>query len=170
MSSAYGSLAPSSASAVPLPLPVNSVLKNGTRVSLVQVTPEMLSNGATLARLQALLNHEIECGNTYPQEFSLDEDSFKVGLIVYWLTNNSNLEAYFLSAAAFMLKTHDNHIVGSFYIKPNYPGRCSHICNGGFITASEWRGQGVGKIMGKAFIQLAPLLGYKASVFNLVFE
>lgn len=61
-------------------------------------------------------------------------------------------------------------IVTGFYIKPNFPGRCSHICNGGFIVMQDQRGNGVGKVMGKAYLQLAPLMGYKASVFNLVFE
>jgi L-amino acid N-acyltransferase YncA len=45
-----------------------------------------------------------------------------------------------------------------------------HICNGGFITADEFRGRGNGKIMAKAFLILAPALGYRASMFNLVFE
>ncbi|KAJ3110611.1 hypothetical protein HDU96_006418 [Phlyctochytrium bullatum] len=34
----------------------------------------------------------------------------------------------------------------------------------------EHRNRGVGKVMAKAFVLLAPLLGYRASMFNLVFE
>ncbi|CAF3921865.1 unnamed protein product [Rotaria sp. Silwood2] len=32
-----------------------------------------------------------------------------------------------------------------------------------------YRNQGIGKIMALAFIEIVPLLGYKASMFNLVF-
>ena len=60
-------------------------------------------------------------------------------------------------------------ILGCFYVKPNFPGRCGHICNGGFITNPKFRGLGIGKFMGRHFKILAKDLGYKASLFNLVF-
>ena len=28
-----------------------------------------------------------------------------------------------------------------FYVKPNFPGRCAHVCNGGFITKKNFRKQ-----------------------------
>ncbi|CAF0871165.1 unnamed protein product [Rotaria sordida] len=61
-------------------------------------------------------------------------------------------------------------IESTFYIKPNFPGRYSHICNGGFITSNIYRNQGIGRIMALAFIKITPLLCYKASMFNLVFS
>lgn len=69
-------------------------------------------------------------------------------------------------------------------------GRCSHICNAGFLTTTAARGKGVGQQMGEAYLDFAPKLvcqslctvrstflhtnsfvgqGYKYSVFNLVF-
>lgn len=77
--------------------------------------------------------------------------------------------------------------LGTFYIKPNYPGksdpsseyhfffqndvyiigvytdsnltgRCSHICNAGFLTTSAARGKGVGQQMGEAYLDFAPKL------------
>merc|ERR1712173_24334 len=60
-------------------------------------------------------------------------------------------------------------IYGTFYVKDNFPGRCSHICNGGFITNSEYRGKGAATIMGRAYLRIAKDLGYRASLFNLVF-
>ncbi|CAM9561456.1 unnamed protein product [Pylaiella littoralis] len=59
---------------------------------------------------------------------------------------------------------------GVFYIKPNFPGRCSHVCNGGFITDPRRRRRGVARLMGHAFLRLAKDLGYRASYFNLVFR
>lgn len=92
---------------------------------------------------------------------------------------------YFLSHTAFVVRDMDHDststgsdnendcskaILGCFYIKPNYPGRCSHICNGGFITAPHARRLGVAKLMGQVFLQSAKELGYKSAYFNLVFR
>jgi RimJ/RimL family protein N-acetyltransferase len=90
--------------------------------------------------------------------------------------------SYFLSHTAFVVRALEDgvdslgkhspadSVMGCFYIKPNYPGRCSHVCNGGFITAPNFRRQGVAKLMGKVFLQAAKDLGYKSSYFNLVFK
>ena len=48
--------------------------------------------------------------------------------------------------------------LGSFYIKPNYPGRSSHICNGGFLVTDAARGRGVGRLMGEVYLEWAPML------------
>lgn len=78
---------------------------------------------------------------------------------------------YFLSHAALVVRsTKGGDVMGCFYIKPNYPGRCSHICNGGFITSPQFRDMGVAKLMGRAFLAAARDLGYKAAYFNLVFK
>jgi GNAT superfamily N-acetyltransferase len=48
--------------------------------------------------------------------------------------------------------------LGSFYIKPNYPGRSSHICNGGFLVTDGARNRGVGRLMGETYLEWAPKL------------
>ena len=117
----------------------------------------------------ALMNLIIREGRSWPfdQEFeSVDE----------W-------RGYFLSHTAFVVRAISNgmdaskrnssskgEILGCFYVKPNYPGRCSHICNGGFITAPRFRRLGVGRLMGRVFLRTAKDLGYKSSYFNLVFK
>jgi len=60
--------------------------------------------------------------------------------------------------------------LGSYYIKPNYPGRSSHICNAGFLVTDASRNKGVGRLLGESYLDWAPKLGYTYSVFNLVFE
>ena len=62
------------------------------------------------------------------------------------------------------------NLLGAFFIKPNFPGRCSHICNAGFIVKPEWQGQGVGRFMAETMLQIAVNLEYKAVMLNLVFE
>ena len=81
---------------------------------------------------------------------------------------------YFHSHASFAVtfvnkEEHGADVLGCFYVKPNFPGRCGHICNGGFITNPKYRGLGIGKFMGESFKRLAKDLGYRASLFNLVF-
>ena len=48
--------------------------------------------------------------------------------------------------------------LGSFYVKPNYPGRSSHVCNGGFLVTDNERNKGVGRLMGEGYLEWAPKL------------
>ena len=43
------------------------------------------------------------------------------------------------------------------------------ICNAGFIIPPAHRKFGYGKTLGKSYLHYGPSLGYKASVFNLVY-
>lgn len=117
----------------------------------------------------ALMNLIIREGRSWPfdQEFETVDE---------W-------RGYFLSHTAFVVRAINNgmdsskkdssssgEVLGCFYVKPNFPGRCSHICNGGFITAPRFRRLGVGRLMGRVFLRVAKDLGYKSSYFNLVFK
>ncbi|CAG8467964.1 601_t:CDS:2 [Ambispora gerdemannii] len=164
MSSAYGSIvAPQfDSSKISSILPICKETKSGMLIEIAMVNNN--SPIPLISHLHQIFSKVIEEGTSYPQEFELDEQEFR---------------EYFLSHHAFVaLKAKDKstngvvwdeRVVGMFYIKPNYPGRCSHICNGGFIVPHKSRNLGVGKAMGEAFLQLAPAIGYKSSVFNLVF-
>ncbi|KAF9925274.1 hypothetical protein BGZ65_007883 [Modicella reniformis] len=193
MSSAYGSIArPVSDRSLATVLPRHATLKshsnpkegkeethsspNATlfRIASKQETLDELSQSYTLSgrthqslvkAMQQVLNGEVLAGDTYPQEFLLDDAQF---------------EGYFFSGDAFvLLKGHyqqatevepkefhywDKDLLGFFYVKPNFP-----ICNGGFVVNPIHRGLGIGSILGKAFLKLVPVIGYKASMFNLVF-
>jgi GNAT superfamily N-acetyltransferase len=160
-----------------------------------------------VAYLHAEFSAEIERGCTYPMEQPMTLDKFRdywfgtfavVALIEEELTKEIGLEE----------RDWEKVCLGTFYIKPNYPGespfylfcnlsmlvlndvsgRCSHVCNAGFLTCTAARGQGTGTVMGKAYLEYAPKLvinlffslswvsfflidiqGSKYSVFNLVF-
>ncbi|KKK14197.1 hypothetical protein AOCH_005197, partial [Aspergillus ochraceoroseus] len=124
---------------------------------------------------------EIERGCTYPMDEAMSEERFTE----YWFggvavvavldaspspspspSENQNENGNALRQG----RDWGKECLGTFYIKANYPGRCSHVCNAGFLTTSAVRNQGVGLVMGQAYLHFAPLLGYKYSVFNLVFE
>lgn len=128
-----------------------------------------------LSYVCTLMNREIEDGDTYPmlETFTL-EDFAK-----YWFGNfaaimilgDAGMVDDVLTATtppdeSFWEKT----CLGSFYIKPNYPGRSSHVANGGFLVGPAARNKGVGRLMGEGYLEWAPKLGYTYSVFNLVYE
>lgn len=83
---------------------------------------------------------------------------------------------YFLAYDAFVVRSVSGEggeggsgVLGAFYIKPNFPGRASHICNGGFVVSPAARRQGVATLMARCFLPMGRDLGYRASLFNLVF-
>lgn len=120
--------------------------------SLTQVPPSLV------AFLHAQLSAEIEGGDTYPMLEALPLEAFGP----YW----------FGVFGAVMLKgniksTEDvksleidwnQECLGSFYVKPNYPGRSSHVCNAGFLVTNAARNKGVGKLLGKQYLDWAPKL------------
>ncbi|KAJ3273651.1 hypothetical protein HDV01_004260 [Terramyces sp. JEL0728] len=145
MSSAYGKIK-QQLSTIDHLFPVTDTLKTKDQVEIIQIQPQHID------QLHALLNAIIREGKTYPFEEELDRDQF----IQYFSPG--------------FVCINGGRVLGAFYVKPNFPGRCSHICNGGFIVEPDTRGLGVAKVMCKAFLKIAPALGYKASMFNLVFE
>jgi GNAT superfamily N-acetyltransferase len=122
-----------------------------------------------LAYLSDQLNKEIEMGDTYPMIDTMPVDKFAS----YWFQNFGaimllgNIES---PDEVTEEKDWARECLGSFYIKPNYPGRSSHICNAGFLVTDASRNRGVGRLMGESYLEWAPRLGYTYSVFNLVYE
>ncbi|CAH6721824.1 protein Spt10p [[Candida] jaroonii] len=119
-----------------------------------------------LAFLCDEMNMEIEAGETSTFFEPLDLESFQN----YWfnhfaavmiLGDNPRLEGP---------KQWEKECLGSFYIKPSYPGRSGHICTGSFIVNAGIRGKGIGRTMVDCYLQWSPRLGYTYSLFNLVFE
>lgn len=122
-----------------------------------------------IAYLCALLNREIEKGDTYPMIVELPLDSF--GL--YWFANfgavmllgevNGIEDVWQMEKEG---RDWSKQCLGSFYIKPNYPGRSSHVCNGGFLVSDAERNRGVGRLMGEGYLDWAPkLVRFRACLF-----
>ncbi|PHH86773.1 hypothetical protein CDD83_9763 [Cordyceps sp. RAO-2017] len=115
------------------------------------------------------LNREIEGGDTYPMMDPFSPDGFAD----YWFQSfGAVMLLGSLEGAADVAEGRDwaSECLGSFFIKPNYPGRSSHVCNASFIVTDGSRNRGVGRLMGEAYLDWAPRLGYTYSVFNLVYE
>ncbi|WBW75487.1 L-azetidine-2-carboxylic acid acetyltransferase Aca1 [Schizosaccharomyces osmophilus] len=122
-----------------------------------------------LSCLREVYNSEIEKGDTYPFEEPLSMEE---------------AENYFFAYCTVLCLEWDGHsslpnlqtpidwkekILGFFIVKPNYPPRCGHVCNGSFLVSPKTRGRGIGRILAYAFLYYSPRIGYKSSVFNLVF-
>ncbi|KAI9822376.1 MAG: hypothetical protein M1827_000095 [Pycnora praestabilis] len=146
------------------------------RVTIATLIPFSSSNQvppSLLSYLSDQLNREIEKGDTYPMIAHLPLSSFGP----YWFQNfgavmllgdiESSDDLERMEAEG---KDWEKECLGSFYIKPNYPGRSSHVCNGGFLVTDAARNRGVGRLMGEGYLEWAPKLGYTYSIFNLVYE
>ena len=136
--------------------PIVKVIKNNITVELDYIYPQEQEV------VRTLLNVVIVEGKTYPQRQPLSQAEFST----YWLSKDA-----FVVRTSGKDATHKpKEILGAFYLKPNFPGRCCHICNAGFIVQPGLRGQGIGRFMGEAMLLIAADLGYEAVMFNLVFE
>ncbi|PLW51254.1 hypothetical protein PCANC_04280 [Puccinia coronata f. sp. avenae] len=144
--------------------------------------------------LSGLFDSIISEGRTYPQEEKLGLDGFKnyflshdifIGVLdvpssskvssAIHLADQEEGETRNETEPPSMIdlisdRPLDEAIAGIYYIKPNYPGRSSHCCNGGFVVDPRHRGRNIGKTLARSFLHYAPLLGYRASVFNLVYK
>jgi L-amino acid N-acyltransferase YncA len=86
-------------------------------------------------------------------------DMHRPDALAYWLAPGNHVYVAVDSAGT---------VVGSYILKPNQPGRGSHVANGSYMTASSARGMGVGTIMAEHSMAEAARLGYRAIQFNIV--
>lgn len=62
----------------------------------------------------------------------------------------------------------NGEVIGFYILHDNYPGRGSHISNALYAVKKEFRGHGIGKMLGEHSISAAKSLGYQAMQFNSV--
>lgn len=143
------------------------LLKDGETTATIYPmhTPNELPPGL-LAFLCDEFNMEIERGDTFPFFDTLHIESFQN----YWFGSFAAVMVLGDSPTLEGSRQWEKECLGTFYIKPNYPGRCSHICTAGFLVNAGIRGKGIGRTLADCYLQWAPRLGYTYSIFNLVFE
>ncbi|OSS44620.1 hypothetical protein B5807_10705 [Epicoccum nigrum] len=150
--------------------PEHVTLKDGSNATILPFTSLSQVPASLVAFLHAQLSAEIEAGDTYPMLDALPLESFGpywfgvFGAVMLEGEHKSSEDVRDLDA------DWSRVCLGSFYTKPNYPGRSSHVCNAGFLVTSAARNKGVGKQLGKQYLKWAPKLGFTYSVFNLVYE
>jgi len=155
-------------------LPMETTLPNGSRIVLTPL------DEAALEACRLMFNLEMQQGISYPQDFEHSPEQFRA---YFWsheafvarVVAPDGGEAPSAEAASAAVAPDaaapftPGAVVGMFYIKPNFPGRSSHICNGGFVVAAGARRQGIARFLAGCFLPLARALGYEASMFNLVY-
>jgi GNAT superfamily N-acetyltransferase len=114
-----------------------------------------------LKYLSDQFNKEIEKGDTYAMTEPIPLAQFGR----YWFSNFGVV--MLLGDIQSVEQTHSMDraganwtkiCLGGFHIRPNYPGRSSHVCNGTFIVTDAARNKGVGRLMGEAYLEWAPRL------------
>ncbi|MDB5306958.1 MAG: ywnH [Gemmataceae bacterium] len=72
-----------------------------------------------------------------------------------------------LPAVAFVAEV-DGTVVGTYYVRPNQPGRGSHVANAGYMVAAAARGRGLASALCGHSLDTARRLGFRAMQFNFV--
>lgn len=134
--------------------PLDAKLKDGSGIQFV------LANDRDIEPLRRLYRVIVEEGTSYPHDQFPSDGEF----LDYWVRGKSTVVVYLAD------RVHDERMLGAFYLKPNWPGRARHVANAGFIVAPEWRGKGLGRLLGVTMLRYARDLGYRSVLFNLVFS
>jgi ribosomal protein S18 acetylase RimI-like enzyme len=83
-------------------------------------------------------------------------------------TEETARKLWFEPPAACFVADEEGRILGTYYVRPNQPGRGNHVANGGYIVAPEARGLGLARVMCEHSLETARRLGFKAMQFNYV--
>ena len=107
------------------------------------------------ADLFSLFSHVVATGEGFPHSPPLTRQDFEST----WIKPVSVVVAARL----------EGRLVGAYYLKPNFVGKAAHIANAGYMVASVARRRGVGRALIEDSVWRAPLAGFDAIQFNLVF-
>lgn len=70
-------------------------------------------------------------------------------------------------AACFICEA-EGAFAGTYYVRPNQPGRGNHVANAGYMVAPGFRGRGLAVAMCEHSLDAARRLGFTAMQFNFV--
>jgi GNAT superfamily N-acetyltransferase len=62
----------------------------------------------------------------------------------------------------------DGDVVGTYALKPNFPGQGSHVANAGYMVRANLCGRGIGRALAEHSLREARAAGYLAMQFNCV--
>lgn len=145
-----------------LTLPLETNLRGDDRRVVVDVFRESEYDAG-----RELMNDAIGQGNAFPWETEFDIMEFRhvccthAAFVVRALEEGYDMDGSISKRG---------HILGIFTCKPKFNGRGDHVCDGLFVTRSEFRRKGIGRLMGSCFLKFASDLGYRAILIDLIFQ
>ena len=92
------------------------------------------------------------------ETYSFDPDMTKDEAYKIWVTDPQ---------VSYVVQ-HDDIILGTYFLKPNFAGPGSHVCNCGYMVSEDSRGQGIATQLCTHSQHEALALGYKAMLFGAV--
>lgn len=101
-----------------------------------------------------IIGPTIRAGETY----ALPRDLSRTAALAYWL--GPDRETFVAEAGG--------EILGTYYLRANQQGGGAHVCNCGYMTASEAAGRGVARAMCAHSLEHARSRGFRAMQFNFV--
>jgi len=105
-------------------------------------------------RLWEMLRVVRDAGDTY----TFPPDMTRQEALSYWC---GAAHLTFVAQAA-------GRVLGTYFLRPNQPGGGAHVCNAGFVTHPDARGQGVAQAMLDHALTTARAAGFRAMQFNFV--
>lgn len=117
------------------------------RANIVAFNPEMSGD------LADILMPAFRAGDTY----TMDQDISEPDALAYWTKPPKTV---------FIAQT--DRPLGTYFITPNQGGNGAHVCNCGFVTHPEARGQGLAWEMLGHGLKQAACMGFRAMQFNFV--
>ncbi|WAJ29748.1 GNAT family N-acetyltransferase [Antarcticirhabdus aurantiaca] len=106
------------------------------------------------AAILSIIRPVVEQGETY----TLDRDMSDADILAYWLGPDKEV----------FVAEDEGGLVGTYYIRANQAGGGRHVCNCGYVTASEAAGRGVARRMCGHSLDHARSRGFRAMQFNFV--
>jgi L-amino acid N-acyltransferase YncA len=112
------------------------------------------ASSADALAVWSIIEPVFRAGETY----ALDRNLSRAEAIAYWM--GANKEVFVAEEAG--------AILGTYYIRPNQAGGGRHVCNCGYVTATDATGTGVARLMCEHSMGIARARGYRAMQFNFV--
>lgn len=92
------------------------------------------------------------------EAFAFDHTTSRADGLRFWLE----------SPTCCFVAEHGGLVIGSYFLRPNQPGRGAHVANAGYMVARSGQRRGVGRLMCEHSLGEAKRRGFRAMQFNLV--
>jgi GNAT superfamily N-acetyltransferase len=113
-----------------------------------------VAQSADRAAIWRILEPVIRAGETY----ALPRDMSEADALGYWC--GADRETF--------VAEREGGLVGTYYLRANQQGGGAHVANCGYVTAADFSGRGVARVMCEHSLSRARERGFKAMQFNFV--